>query len=145
MEFAGTRFGLASGRPNGMRTTQIVTIGLSIRSQKAMLHSRNMALLCATILISTLAALPQAVLPSQSADANRPEILFVQAASIKAGRLSERFPQGSRIVRLKMGSSRPANLTPNFFGQQIHASPSMAQRCSSPGRKMTQQPGRSGK
>ena len=116
MEFPGTRFGLASGRLIGTRTTQLVAIGLSIRSQKAMLHSRNMALLCAAVLISTLAALPQAVLPSPSADANHPEILFVQAASVKGGRLSERFPQGSRIVRLKMGSTKPANLTPNFFG-----------------------------
>jgi hypothetical protein len=35
---------------------------------------------------------------------------------VKAGQLSERFPQGSRIVRLVKGSRRPANLTPNFFG-----------------------------
>jgi hypothetical protein len=117
MEFAGTRFGLASGRFIGMRTTQLVAGGLSIWSQKAMLHSSSMALLCAAVLIPTLAALPQGQLPSQSAEsANHPDLLFVQAESIKAGRLSERFPQGSRIVRLNKGSSRPANLTPNFFG-----------------------------
>jgi hypothetical protein len=82
-----------------------------------MIHSRNVALLCAIVLISTPAALPLTALPSQSAESpNLPEILFVQAASVKAGRLSERFPQGSRIVRLKKGSSRPANVTPNFFG-----------------------------
>jgi hypothetical protein len=43
-------------------------------------------------------------------------ILFVQAASVKAGRLAERFPQGSRIVRLEKGGNRPVNLTPDFFG-----------------------------
>jgi hypothetical protein len=60
---------------------------------------------------------PQAERPSPSAEStNHPEILFVQATSVKAGRLSERFPQGSKIVRLKKGCSRPENLTPNFFG-----------------------------
>jgi hypothetical protein len=74
-------------------------------------------LLFAIVLIWTPAALPQTKLPSQSAESpNHPEILFVQAASVKAGRLSERFPQGSRIVRLDKGSSRPTNLTPNFLG-----------------------------
>ncbi len=93
MEFTGTPFGLASGRFIGARTTQLVAIGLSIRSQKAMLYSRNMALFCAAVLISTLAALPQGQLPSQSAEsANHPELLFVQAASVKAGRLSREIP-----------------------------------------------------
>ena len=117
MKFAEARFGLAAARFIGTRTTRLVAAGLSIRSQKVMLHSGNMALLCAAVLILPLAALPQAAPPFQSAEsANHPELLFVQAASVKAGRLSERFPQGSRIVRLKMGSSEPANLTPNFFG-----------------------------
>src|SRR5208337_3185172 len=116
MEFAGTRLVLASGRFIGARTTQLVAIGLSIRSQKVMLHSSNMALFCAAALFSTLAALPRVLLPSPSADADHPEIIFVQAACVKADRLSQRFPQGSRIVRLNKGSSRPANLTPNFFG-----------------------------
>jgi hypothetical protein len=69
------------------------------------------------VLIPALGALSQAVLPPPSAEGtNHPEILFVQASSVKEGRLSERFPQGSRIVRLKKGSRQPVNLTPNFFG-----------------------------
>jgi len=87
MEFTGTRLGLASGRFIETRTPQLIATGLSIRSQKAMLHSRNMAFLCAAVLTSTLAARPQAVLPSPSTDANHPEILFVQAAYVKGGRL----------------------------------------------------------
>jgi hypothetical protein len=34
---------------------------------------------------------------------------------LKAGRLSERFPRGSRIVRLNKGSTVPSDLTPNLF------------------------------
>jgi hypothetical protein len=75
-----------------------------------------MVLLCVIVFITTPVALPQTVLPSPSAQStNHPEILFVQAPSVKAGRLSERFPQGSRIVRLKRGSKTPVNLTPSFF------------------------------
>lgn len=82
-----------------------------------MTYSRNVAFLCAAVLISTPTAPAQAVRPSSTAQStNHPEILFVQAVSVKEGRLSERFPSGSRIVRLKSGSSKPANLTPNFFG-----------------------------
>jgi hypothetical protein len=73
-------------------------------------------LLCAALLILTPAALPQAVRHSSLAEStDHPEIIFVQAASVKAGKLSERFPAGSRIVRLEKGTRRPANLTPNFF------------------------------
>jgi hypothetical protein len=69
------------------------------------------------VLISAPAALPQAARSSSSAESrDHPEIIFVQAASVKGGRLSERFPSGSRIVRLRKGSSSPENLTPNFFG-----------------------------
>jgi hypothetical protein len=117
MEFIATRFALRAGRFNGARATQFLTVGLSIRPQKAMIHSRNVVFLCAAVLVSMPAALTQAELPSSSAESkNHPEILFVQAAVVKAGRLSERFPQGSRIVRLKKGSNSPENLTPNFFG-----------------------------
>ena len=95
----------------------MVATGMPIRPQRATIRSSHVALLCALVLISALGALPQTMLPSQSAESpNHPEILFVQAAYVKAGRLSERFPQGSRIVRLDKGSKRPANLTPSFFG-----------------------------
>jgi hypothetical protein len=117
MEFIGTRFAFRPSRFIVARTPRFVTTGLPIWPQKAMTHSRHVALLCAIVLILTPVALPQAAPPSQSAESkNHPEILFVQAACVKAGRLSERFPQGSRIVRLKKGSRSPENLTSNFFG-----------------------------
>jgi hypothetical protein len=116
MKFAGTRFDFASGRFMGRRTRQPFTTGLPTCPRKAMAHSSNVALLYGVMLISTAAALPQEPRPSATAEStSQPEILFVQAATVKTGKLSERFPQGSRIVRLKKGSNRPANLTPNFF------------------------------
>jgi len=45
----------------------------------------------------------------------RPDLVFVQAAVVRAGSLAERFPQGSHIARLDKGSALPANLTPEFF------------------------------
>ena len=73
------------------------------------------AFLGAAVLIST-PALPQITRPSSAAEnSNHPAILFVQAASVREGSLSERFPSGSRIVRLEERTRRPANLTPNFF------------------------------
>jgi hypothetical protein len=65
-------------------------------------------------LIVAAPALPQTTRPSSVASSRHPAILFVQTASVKAGNLSERFPSGSRIVRLEEGTRRPANLTPNF-------------------------------
>jgi len=74
-------------------------------------------ILCAAVFISTPASFPQVVQPSSAAEGtNHPEILFVQAPSVKSGKLSERFPLGSKIVNLKRGSRRPVNLTPDFFG-----------------------------
>ncbi len=81
-----------------------------------MTHFRNGAFLIAAVLILPPAALPQTVRPPLLEEStNHPEILFVQAASVKGGRLSERFPSGSRIVRLSRDSNKPTNLTPNFF------------------------------
>jgi len=72
---------------------------------------------CAGVLISAPASLPQAIRPFFAAEStNHPEILFVQTPSVKSGKLSERFPLGSKIVSLRKGNRRPANLTPNFFG-----------------------------
>jgi hypothetical protein len=73
------------------------------------------AFLIAAVLVST-PALPQTTRPSSTVEnSDHPAILFVQAASVKEGNLSERFPSGSRIVRLEEGTRRPANLTPSFF------------------------------
>lgn len=52
----------------------------------------------------------------------RPDIIFVQAETILDGNTPQRFPRGSRIVRLGSGSKRPLELTPEFFaaaGPQI--------------------------
>ncbi len=45
----------------------------------------------------------------------RPDFLFVQAETILDGNLVQRFPKGSRIVRLPSESKRPLELTPEFF------------------------------
>jgi len=75
-----------------------------------------LALLGAMALIS-MPALAQATQLSSTAQApNKPAIVFVQAASVKEGDLSERFPLGSRIVLLERGSRKPTNLTPHFVG-----------------------------
>ena len=47
----------------------------------------------------------------------RPDIVFVEALTIASGPLPLRFPQGSRIVRLRASATQepPVNLTPEFF------------------------------
>jgi hypothetical protein len=45
----------------------------------------------------------------------RPDLLFVQAETILDGNVPQRFPRGSRIVRLASESKRPLELTPEFF------------------------------
>ena len=45
----------------------------------------------------------------------RPDLLFVQAETILDGNAPQRFPRGSRIVRLPSESKRPLELTPDFF------------------------------
>jgi hypothetical protein len=45
----------------------------------------------------------------------RPDLLFVQAATILDGNVSQRFPSGSRIVRLSPKTKQPLNLTQQFF------------------------------
>jgi hypothetical protein len=53
----------------------------------------------------------------RSASPARPDILFVQTPSFVSGPLSERFPDGSRIVLLKAASANnaPIPLTDGFF------------------------------
>jgi Hydrazine synthase alpha subunit middle domain len=45
----------------------------------------------------------------------RPDLLFVQAETILDGNAPQRFPRGSRIVRLAPESKHPRELTPEFF------------------------------
>ena len=47
--------------------------------------------------------------------ADRPTLIFVQAPVVRSGILSERFPKGSRIVRLDGKSKAPTVLTQGFF------------------------------
>ncbi|HXX21949.1 MAG TPA: hypothetical protein VEO19_02225 [Terriglobia bacterium] len=115
MDFIVTRSALWLGRPDEGRAILCRARFFAF----AALRARTTVLaefLCAAVLFLTPAARPQAGPPSSTTESmNHPEILFVQAASVKGGRLSERFPSGSRIVRLEKGSSRPTNLTPSFF------------------------------
>jgi Hydrazine synthase alpha subunit middle domain len=50
-------------------------------------------------------------------DKPKPDLLIVQAPMFVPGRLPQRFPQGSRIVRVPWGtpSAKPINLTAQFF------------------------------
>ncbi len=116
MEFVRPRFGFTSARFVGEKTNRFATAGLSIRPPKPTRLLRNAALLCAAVLMARPATLPQALSTPAEERTNQPDLIFVQASSVKPGRLSERFSKGSRIVRVKTGSSRPANLTPAFFG-----------------------------
>lgn len=45
----------------------------------------------------------------------RPELLFVEAAVVLDGNTPQRFPSGSRIVRLPPETKQPVDLTPEFF------------------------------
>jgi len=45
----------------------------------------------------------------------RPDLIFVQAETVLDENVSQRFPSGSRIVRLAFGSKRPIELTSDFF------------------------------
>jgi len=59
---------------------------------------------------------PQSARPSPGGrSSSHPVILFVEAACVKEGQLAERFPSGSRIVRLEEWTRKPRNLTPSFF------------------------------
>lgn len=61
--------------------------------------------------VSTLAA----QIPAGKRNAVRPDLVFVQAPTVQAGNLAERFPEGSRLVRLDRESALPVNLTPDLF------------------------------
>ncbi|MBZ5670662.1 MAG: hypothetical protein LAO04_13150 [Acidobacteriia bacterium] len=45
----------------------------------------------------------------------QPDLVIVQAPVLQSNTLSQRFPQGSRLVRLAGKSHSPLNLTPDFF------------------------------
>ena len=54
-----------------------------------------------------------------SSPANQPELprdlVVVQASEIRPSPLTSRFPQGSQLARLAMGTANPSSLTPGFF------------------------------
>jgi len=58
-------------------------------------------------------------LPAAAAQAGKPtaqpDLVIVQAPMVQAGALSDRFPQGSRLVRLVPKGGVPLNLTQDFF------------------------------
>jgi len=80
------------------------------------LSRRDAIVVLVTILalVSAVSTIPAQLVSAQVGTA-RPDILFVQAPVIRAGWLPERFPKGSRIVRLAKQSTSPVNLTPVFF------------------------------
>ncbi len=79
-------------------------------------HSTASASLFVALLILTPPAFAQAVGHSSSTEgADHPDIVFVQAKSVESGKLSQRFPAGSRIVRFEKETGRIASLTQDFF------------------------------
>jgi hypothetical protein len=64
---------------------------------------------------SPAASAPASPTSASQVTAARPDLVFVQAPTVQSGNLLERFPQGSRIVRLDRRSALPVNLTPDFF------------------------------
>lgn len=54
--------------------------------------------------------------PVAREDRALPDIVFVEAPAVETAQLTERFPRGSRLVRLRdQANPRSVNLTPRFF------------------------------
>jgi Hydrazine synthase alpha subunit middle domain len=88
-----------------------------VGQQIVSVHARHAA---ATLFLLCILSFPAAT-PSSSdlaaPAAARPEIIFVQTSTLSAGIASQRFPEGSRIVRLGSAGNHsvPVNLTPDLF------------------------------
>jgi hypothetical protein len=67
---------------------------------------------CQLILILGLGS---SLAPSTFAADPRPDLIIVQAPVVRPGSLSQRFPRGSRLVRLAPLDHAPRSLTPDFF------------------------------
>jgi hypothetical protein len=88
--------------------------------QNVLVHARATAAILLTICAVAFAS---DIKPSTTASgssiikAPRPDIIFVQAAAYVDRGGSQRFPEGSRIVRLHLQTNHtaPQNLTPEFF------------------------------
>jgi len=82
------------------------------------LRSVSAALACLFLFGLVSARTPSAFhTPKAPARIGRADIVFVEASTVASGDLSQRFPQGSRLVRLRPGveSAPLAILTPSFF------------------------------
>ena len=114
MDFIPILFPLWLGLPNGVGATVYRARFVPFIVPRARTTVFPRLLLAAGLILT--AVLWQAAPSLAGAEStNHPDILFVQAASVKRGVLPERFPTGSKIVRLEKGSSAPSNLTPGFF------------------------------
>jgi hypothetical protein len=79
------------------------------------LFQRAAALVTATLLGFASSTFILSAPRPEGGSTERPDLLFVQAPVVRPGLLTERFPKGSRIVRLDGQSKTPVNLTPDFF------------------------------
>ncbi|HZO99502.1 MAG TPA: hypothetical protein VFD30_04340 [Terriglobia bacterium] len=72
--------------------------------------------LCTSVIMATPKA-SRSVAQTSPSVGSKSEFIFVEAPVVAAGALTERFPQGSRLVRLTSGTkpSQVVNLTPDFF------------------------------
>ena len=100
----------------GADPTEFLPLDLFFPPLAAIRYLQASAALCAAILMLTPPAFAQAAgTSSPPENTYHRAIIFVQAKSVKTGKLSERFPAGSKIVRLETATRRVANLTPSFF------------------------------
>jgi hydrazine synthase alpha subunit-like protein len=88
--------------------------------QNVLVHVRVTAAILLTICAVAFASDTQpssAASGSSVAKTSRPDIIFVQATAYSDRGGSQRFPEGSRIVRLRSQTNHavPQNLTPEFF------------------------------
>jgi len=100
----------------GVNTARSLSEGLFLPPLATIRHLTASASFCIAFFLLTPPAFAQAVSHSSSTGgADLPDIIFVQAKSVESGKLSQRFPAGSRIVRFEKGTRRLANLTQDFF------------------------------
>ena len=116
MRLAALFFARSSADSIGVNITRPLSVGRFLLPLATIRYLRARASLCVAFLILTPSAFGQAVSHSSSTGgADLPSIIFVQAKSVQSGKLSQRFPAGSRIVRFEKGTRRLANLTQDFF------------------------------
>jgi len=116
MQLTALFFARSPADSNGVSTTRPLSVDRFLLPLATIRHLTASASLCVAFLVLTPPTFGQAASHSSSTGgADHPDIIFVQAKSVQSGKLSQRFPAGSRIVRFEKETRRLANLTQDFF------------------------------